>query len=178
MKNTNKNIILLLILFMPFWGVAQISENMHLNNSLENEINNHNYDDIKKNAVYFELFGNGIYYSIGFDRTLLHVSNSGFSIAHGFSYLLKNNNLFLSPQINYFYGEKHRFEIGLGLTYCILQKDETEYIFYRLGYRYQKQEGGVFYKIALTPFTVLEAAPGWNLPSIFPFMGFTIGWTF
>lgn len=180
------NIVLFLILYIPFLGITQINANTNIKDSIENEINNNlNNGNIKKNTIYLELFGNGVFYSIGYERTLVEKNYKGFSLASGFTYFpvpRGDKNILISPQILYTTGSKyHRLELGLGYTinfqYIEYANEHIEhihykdhYIFYRIGYRYRKDlknNQKIYGKIAFTPFTLkgksLEAL---ILPSI------------
>lgn len=117
------------------------------------------------NSNYIEILGNAGLYSLNFDRIFLHreqfkisgriganIWPVGYNIEQ--AYVVENNYIFLpSP---------HHVEIGPGLT---LQRkfnpsctDTTTYKWesvwfgmFRLGYRYQKDEDGFFFRFGLTP---------------------------
>jgi hypothetical protein len=122
-----------------------------------------NVNPRKKNAVYLELFGSAFAkYNITYDRIIYSKQKRNLSAALGAQYLpIRSERMdrvvSITPQINYFYGIKHHFETGLGLAY--FAKDDF-YFPLRLGYRYQKPEGGFFFKIAFTP----HFSGGWVLP--------------
>ncbi len=150
-------------------------------------ITNDNLKDVNgrlsKNSVYLELFGNSYFqYSIGYDRIVFDKENNKFSIASGIGYLPLEISSFESEwfnyiftsQVNYFTGNEHHFEAGLGFTY--IGKKNSDYydmfLLLRIGYRYQKQEGGLFIKSSLTPLYSLE------LNQFLPWAGLIVGWTF
>ena len=120
------------------------------------------------NANYIELLGNGGLYSLNFDR--IFVSRKNFKISGrvganiwpvGYkieqAYVVENNYIF--------FGGDHHFEIGPGLTlqrkFNPVCSDTSEFPKYswenvwfgmfRLGYRYQKEEEGFFFRFGLTP---------------------------
>jgi len=53
------------------------------------------------------------------------------------------------------YGKKHHLEVGIGASYLmdIIYPSYTGmwYIPFRIGYRYQRENGGFFFKIAYMP---------------------------
>jgi hypothetical protein len=136
---------------------------------------------IKRNTVYFEFFGQGLYDSFTFDR-LLHTERK---IRHSFSLGL---TIVPSPELmvwalpvsyNFIFGQKnHHLELGFGFTpmYIKLNKIQASEAFYdnpsgiqttvdyigyrrefysfftpKIGYRFQKPEGGLFMRVTFTP---------------------------
>ncbi|PLX06837.1 MAG: hypothetical protein C0596_14150 [Marinilabiliales bacterium] len=109
----------------------------------------------KSNTLYLELFGNSInYYVIGYDKIFCIAPNNRIAAACGFSWLPKVRQdgitkLNFSPHVSYLYGQRHFLEVGTGLTYEVYEK--TTAIPLRLGYRFQPDDGGFYYRIHLTP---------------------------
>ena len=72
------------------------------------------------NSIYFEALGNGGLYSVNYDR--LFTENFGARV--GFMYLSEIDFFFESAEdlllipatINYFLGNKHKFELGVGVV--------------------------------------------------------------
>lgn len=117
------------------------------------------------NSNYIEILGNGGLYSLNFDRILFHrrifkisgrIGASVFPVGYNLeqSYVIENNYIFFESP--------HHLEIGPGLTlqrkYNPSCQDETVYKWesvwfgmMRLGYRYQKDEDGFFFRFGLTP---------------------------
>ena len=134
-----------------------------------------------KNTVYLELFGSaGAVYNITYDRILISRDQNSLSAALGIQYFPLgvteegDHSIYsISPQINYFTGKIHRFELGLGLAYDF--NEESFAIPFRIGYRYQKNEGGMFYKVGFTP--VYTNVSIWN-KTILPSGGIAVGWSF
>lgn len=125
---------------------------------------------LKRNSVYFELFGNaGYLYNIGFDRIISLNEKSKIAFGAGIQYLpafdLSADDIFsISPQFSFLYGVKHHFEAGTGVAIDFLSGDKA--IPFRVGYRFQKPEGGLFLKAGIIPlftnsFPVL--GEGWTL---------------
>lgn len=134
-----------------------------------------------KNTVYLELFGSaGAVYNITYDRIILSSGQNNLSAAIGLQYFPlgvteeENHNIYsISPQINYFTGKIHRFELGLGFAYDFY---EGGFVFpLRIGYRYQKNEGGMFYKVGFTPLYSNDLF--WHT-TILPWGGIAVGWSF
>ncbi|MBK8808479.1 MAG: hypothetical protein IPO21_18345 [Bacteroidales bacterium] len=126
-----------------------------------------------KNTVFVEIFGNSFFlYNVGYDRILM--SKGKRNISAGLGTQVIDGEFSLSPQVNYFYGIKHHIETGIGFTYYFIS--DCYIIPVRIGYRYQKPEGGLLIKVALTPFY------GRNIPfdnsNFMPWAGLTLGWTF
>jgi hypothetical protein len=121
--------------------------------------------DPARNANFIELGGNGGLYSINFDRIFLYKENFKISGRAGFnifpvgyqieqSYLLENNYIFFK--------NPHHLEIGPGLTLqekynpscandSIYKWESVWFAMMRVGYRYQKQEDGFFFRAAVLP---------------------------
>lgn len=117
------------------------------------------------NSNYIEILGNGGLYSLNFDRIFLYrpafkisgragamIWPNGYNIEQG--YVVENNYIFFNGD--------HHLEIGPGLTlqrkYNPSCKDTITYKWesiwfgmFRLGYRYQKESDGFFFRFGLTP---------------------------
>jgi hypothetical protein len=179
----NYYIISLIFLLLP---CAVISQEI-----IENEPIRNNMSEYKKNSLYVEFGGNGFIYSLGYDRLFFSENKLRMSLSLGTSYSHffheNEGSVFILPQINSLYGEKHNLELGIGFSWPIIrialnQQDYNSmnlyFVFYRLGYRYQKKDGGLLLKFAFTPFTIIDPNPPWDYDFINPWLGVTIGWTF
>jgi hypothetical protein len=126
----------------------------------------------RRNAVYFELFGPGILYSVNYERRISpHVSlRAGFttwSLGHSILtlFLLEESKFTAFPvMVNYITGpmKSHHFEIGAGVMPSFFSgkaffsdedaKDQSLLLgIGSLGYRYQPPDGGFFFRVTLTP---------------------------
>jgi hypothetical protein len=120
---------------------------------------------LKKNTVFFEIGGNAIIYSINYDR-LFNVSRKfKMSARIGIHYTNKfplqyYRTVCIPLEISglySFFRDKHFVEIGTGLSYLnsydrITNHSEDIIILaLRLGYRFQKPEGGLFIKVGFVP---------------------------
>ena len=129
----------------------------------------------QSNTIYFELLGNGLAYSLNYDRMVtdkisvragyggLTVSNS--TVSSGVI-VTEDIKITLIPVLaNYLRGEgNHKLEMGGGIV--LVSVDYTGNVADvdfslaadgaiptgNLGYRYQKSEGGFFFKASLCPF--------------------------
>lgn len=124
--------------------------------------------DLKRNSVYIELAGNGIIYSVNYDR-VIPLSNQ-FKLAPrvGIALLPTSkdsdySNLILPIEINALWAKnkesKNHFEFGVGLNLVTVKiqfiNDPSETIYLakvttgRLGFRHQKPKGGFMYRVGL-----------------------------
>ena len=154
-----------------------------------------------QHTIYGEFLGNsGLWYNVGYNCVLKIKDRHKISFSSGlqyFPYLSKiydsdNNskqtlavsNFSFSPQISYLYGKSHNLEIGVGWVFDF-QIDHIENhsnsftwgIPLNIGYRYQKEDGGLFLKISWNPaytefyyIDLLKFTPFWG--------GASIGYTF
>jgi len=189
MKNVNKHFFLLILVFIPFVVISQIKINknfIYSFDSLDYKTNTLNNETFAKNAVHFELLGNGLIYSLGYERIFIHKQKHKLFGNFGFSYWKNDYDYALSSQIGYLYGCKRKFEFGFGYSLLLTYEDHPYVVenpqflydhlfFLRIGYRYQKAEEGIFYKAAFTPFHYKDSG---FLPLIMPWIGIAIGYTF
>ncbi len=145
-----------------------------------------------KNAAFIELAGNAGLYSLNLDRIYLYKESIKLSARGGFAphmngyymeqrYVFENNFILLP--------NPHHLEFGIGTTmhrnYNPTQGDTANYkwenIWFgtmRCGYRYQKQDDGLFIRAALTPILFSRDVVGFH-PDYFQFwVGASIGVSF
>jgi hypothetical protein len=121
----------------------------------------------KSNAVYLELGGPGLIYSLGYEATFYH--NRQLSIISGFGmeYLPVPGGggaLYIQPGALYHFGKNGAIEFGLALDYIFEGKEERytdggsyiTCIVPRLGYRCTFHENRVFFRCGLTPIMVMD----------------------
>ena len=129
----------------------------------------------QNNTIYLELLGNGLLYSLNYDRMV----TDNISVRAGYGGLTVSNSTVSSGVIvtedikitlipvlaNYLRGEgNHKLEIGGGIVLVSLDYTgnvaDVDFSLAadgaiptgNLGYRYQKSEGGFFFKASLCPF--------------------------
>ncbi len=130
--------------------------------------------DTLKNQVSLEIFGNGIKYSVNYERLLTNWTKLNIASRVGFGYYPFNNETLSVPvEITTFWGGDRNFvETGLGMTFCNretypngfsygktpankkseatkIQKNQMLVVF-RFGYRYQKPNGRSSLRFGLT----------------------------
>ncbi len=164
-------------------------------------------EQVAENTIYSELLGNaasGI--SLNYDRIVLKKEKVALSISIGagiiptniikFSHVSRINYLIFGIPVsaNLLFGKNNNhIEIGTGITFQQGMYGEgprfskTLFGVFRLGYRYQQEAGGFFWKIGFTPFipikeygtlTIAENAPEINGLAIVPMAGLAFGYTF
>ncbi len=141
---------------------------------------------IAPNGIYLELLGNGIIYSINYDRMF----NESVGGRIGFSYFpsvpaffTSTEDIFVIPvMINTFVGTgDSKLELGAGIVYARAtlstifsdQKEDAAGIAGTLtiGYRYQERTGGLVFRIGFTPFFKFNG-------EFMPYAGVSIGTSF
>lgn len=146
-----------------------------------------------KNAGFIELGGNGGLYSLNFDRIYFYKEavklsgRIGFTpLPHGHyfeqAYVIENNFIFLP--------NPHHLEFGIGATMFRRYNEKPSsnngdyaweniwFSIWRLGYRYQKQDDGLFFRAAITPAFMSHDALG-NHPNYFQWSGgISVGMSF
>jgi hypothetical protein len=135
---------------------------------------------IKRTTVYFEAFGQGLYNTIGVDRLYHTERRIKTSFSKGIT-IIPHPELFVLGipfSYNFIFGQKnHHLETGLGFTVMYLRSGRISasesyyddngnwqnhhyighqsywysYFTPRLSYRYQKPEGGFFWRLSFTP---------------------------
>lgn len=119
----------------------------------------------RKNSVNFETFGHGLYYSLSYERILINDYHFRLAVQAGAAvYPYPDQiDIWVPISINYIrpFGikRKHHVEIGIG---HILRYDQfyhgyqinpwQTFISGKLGYRYQKPNGRLIFKVLFTPF--------------------------
>lgn len=153
---------------------------------------------LARHSLYFELFGNGGWYSFNYDNLIFSKNGFKMSARVGLSYYLPftyNNLTAVSApvELNFFYGRKSNVEIGLGCT-SLLSNGFYLTPMIRVGYRYQDPDGGIFIRAGIlfvllnnnfseqfTFQSVDRYSMGKKIPPKLPRIGlslFSIGYTF
>ena len=123
---------------------------------------------LKRNTIFIELLGNGGFYSLNYDRILISKEKWKLAGRAGVSYFNFfddfNTQYYAIPlEVSYLVGKgNHYLETGLGITpfYKFGEgieefNHEQKTLFItstaRIGYRYQRKDGGFFFKAGWTP---------------------------
>ncbi len=159
----------------------------------------HKNADPKRNTIFFEAGGNSFFYSINYDRLLKIKEKWRLAGRIGGMYVntftnIKRSMIGIPMEFSYLRGHSNRFfELGIGVSGIYDQyypqsnlntsdvvKDLVLFSVLRLGYRHQKHEGGLFYKIGLTPLAgaIIDLNRDYR-PEKFasPWVSASIGWT-
>ncbi len=155
------------------------------------EINIKKGDEIKRNTLFLELFGQGIFLSLNADYRF----RPNFTFRAGLSYLIFGWGIPLS--LNYITGKNssHHLELGLGITLgagaSIFGGSPVSFYFLtaNFGYRYQPKNGGLVFRISFTPLFFIEkiekssrinretgTVESYNRIVITPFAGISLGY--
>ena len=171
MKNFIVNICCLLLGCCSFC----FAQDAISHDSIENKKNN------IQHTLFLELWGSssGVY-NITYDCLFPLAKKHKIALATGIEYIpFETNRVFsvwtrvgVSIQVNYLYGKKNNYlEVGTGINFPELfrpmpnyKPNGTEWEFrpfyyaipFRIGYRYQKAEGGFFWKIGIVEFFTNE----------------------
>jgi hypothetical protein len=133
---------------------------------------------IAKNAIYFELLGNGGFYSINYERNIHpniygRIGFATFQTSELFDRTVTGRITTVPIIVSYLTGKnKNHFELGGGLLLGYKKEvsfsgtifDITSFI----GYRYQSLNKGFLFRIGLTPFISLNNT---NYPDSFLLSG-------
>lgn len=149
-------------------------------------------NNIKKNSVYLEIAGSGLLYSVNYDRLLIIDNKMRFSttvavwyIPHiesisDFKYMIGS-----SVGFNTLFGKQTHFaELGINFAYMNMKDTEdniyhTAYLPIRLGYRYQKDDGGLFLRASLMPIiAIYQDADAEFLYPVTPHFSIGVGYGF
>jgi hypothetical protein len=127
------------------------------------------YVEVKKmkpNSIYFELGGNGIKYSVNYDRVLIRQGWVRPSIRVGYATWTNNTRrTVLAPlEGNILIGKAADFlELGVGKTLGLDFNDNGPH-FFRIGYRYQGNKTPIMARFAVLPIidpNNIELLPVW-----------------
>ena len=137
-----------------------------------------------RNAFYVELLGNGLIYSVNYDRRLTDnlAGRVGFAFVSGEDSDGDRASIVIAPVMgSYLFGEGNsHFEAGLGVLLASASVEDVgsgdEDWFDEtvegstvlgtgvLGYRYQRPDGGFVFRVGLTPvFTTSDFAPWFGI---------------
>ncbi len=139
-----------------------------------------------RNTIYLGIDAYGAYPSINYDRIFFDRGRVKYSFGLGFAlwqtpkYGEVDWATHVPVQLNAIFGSKnHHPEIGIGFTYRYMNttpesKYEKHLFPLRVGYRYQKPDGGLFLR---ADFLAVYRPNAAFTPSVIPSFGFGIGYT-
>jgi hypothetical protein len=149
-----------------------------------------NFKFSKVNSVEFNIAGHGIYYSFGYERLLINRRKYKLSAKIDLAYYPASLNIaqavWIPTTINQIVSfGKHHAELGAGILISrdniykkhrdnYMEKQWEKYGIFSFGYRHQKNNSRILYKILFTP--VIEYSTGYS--EIYPLFGGTIGYLF
>lgn len=125
---------------------------------------------VKRNSIYIEAFGQGLLNSISYDRLFRSEKKIQSSLSVGVTIMpsLGISDFYSGAQLSYnslYAMNNHHIELGLGLNFLMDEvKNGVDYLgeagvlrnYYlyftpKLGYRFQRPQGGVFFRLTFTP---------------------------
>lgn len=135
--------------------------------------------DSLKNTLFLELFGNGIYYSVNYERQFSHqfVARGGLSFYH--------NTIVVPLTFGKFFGKKkNHFELTAGVDFRSyydtfeLARENEILITGFVGYRLQNLAKFFLFRIGLTPFIYIYDIEGELSTDILISGGLSVGYRF
>jgi hypothetical protein len=131
-------------------------------------------NSFRKQTIYIEAASKGAFYSINYDR-LFHKREKS-SLSYRVGAFIEKDGIAFPMGLSLFTGkQQHHADFSLVLTpyidhyHSFLAKEDLSdkylYIASTAGYRYQKVQGGLFFKIAIGPLLFLDPPSDhfWNM---------------
>ena len=187
--------IVLFLLFVIFMRVSSYAQDITTTISGVQS----NFQDLKKNTIYFEALGNGGFYSVNYDRLLTpniacRVGLSFFpSIIPDATTYLYTMPIGASYLLN-FAGTPSYLEAGIGITPAlqiyegwfvsptgqpVTSASQIDVVLApMLGYRLQPQQGGLNFRLLWTPLIIVTQGFTPSLNPISYWFGISLGHTF
>lgn len=119
------------------------------------------------NSVHLELLGNGLIYSLNYERTIVDRLSARVGVGYFKVNRAVNSNEGVSLttvpiMVNYLVGSKSsHLEVGIGICIVTLEANIEKTLGVSgsatlgtatFGYRYQRDDGGIIFRIGVTPF--------------------------
>jgi hypothetical protein len=131
-------------------------------NMLCDEIMSSDSSIVKKNAVYFELGGNSIAYSVNYEKILYISESFKYTVGTGLSLIPGesgppihwNSDIIVSPQTHFLFGNTKYFDLGVGVT--LLPFNHWGFIPIFLGYRYQNDSKRKFFRMGMVIYKAID----------------------
>lgn len=141
---------------------------------------------LKRNYVFFELGGNGLNYSLNYERILLSKNKNQFSMRAGFALYKDPKTEFTFPLlVNYIRSvsnnRKHNIEFGIGTTLNSDYSLHDEFIIKplisgQIGYKYIKNN--FLFRVNCTPLIEVDNGRAYLLGLFGVWGGISIGYSF
>lgn len=162
-------------------------------------------NSFSKNTIYFEVLGTGGLYSFNYDRIILSKNKFKGSFTSGVSYggmpmrivninspanerdLINGWSVVIPCRINFLYGRLHNLEAGLGPIFLLnthtrnLYGSQIIFDLLTINYRYQKKNGGYFFKCGASIINkIVDYKYGWlfNTNTRYVTANLSFGYTF
>ncbi|MBS4013910.1 MAG: hypothetical protein KGZ97_09180 [Bacteroidetes bacterium] len=151
--------------------------------SFSKTYSNNNEFWINNHSIYLEIGGNAGLYSLNYDVNYYSKNINSFGGRFGLAVIPSSTLPSVFPfEIYGLLGKTYHFiEYGLGYTQIFYLVDQSlnpsSIILARLGYRYQKRQKGIMYRIGFTPI-LKNATDKFGVFRLTPFAGISIGWAF
>ena len=134
---------------------------------------------VKKNAVYTELGGSGLLYSLNYEYRIPVNANQRLALGAGTSVIGTDKFNFIGiTSVNYLIGRKNIFEVGISPAYIFTNSNFL--MSARIGYRYESSSGLLF-RVGFSPIYGKFAETGLKEYSgkvILPWGYLSVGYTF
>jgi hypothetical protein len=127
-----------------------------------------------RNTFYIEAFGQGLLNSLSYDRLFRTDKKTTHSVSAGITWVpvIGIGDFYSGMQVSYnflFSLKNHHLELGAGLNALMdretigveylgekgIQKNYYTYLTPKLGYRFQRSHGGIFFRLTFTPLFAL-----------------------
>ena len=121
--------------------------------------------EIAQNSIHLELLGNGLIYSLNYERII--VENFGARLGIGYWQVNESGGdnkttlMTVPVMVNYLLGSKSsKLELGVGICYINYSEATEEFLGVdesatlgtaTFAYRYQRPEGGIMFRAGVTP---------------------------
>jgi len=181
-----------LLIFIIVFSVSAKSQDYAFNNYDSGMNSKHSGSDtlrkktcLNNTAFYAEFAGNGGVYSVNYDRRIFGNDKNSFNIRIGIGYIPskeEEDDIFIPFELLLITGKgRHHPEFGLGLTMENRPERSGTWepnLFGRIGYRFQKPDGGWLFRIGFTPYSSYFNDYTGADHLIQPFGGISVGYSF
>lgn len=157
-----------------FFNVLLLSFTLNAQDAPQLGVKNYEVRTIARNAVNFELGGNGFIYTLSYDRLFFQSDyyKSGIRVGFGVVPLASQVEesgravVFIPIEYNSLFGlKKHHLEVSVGATYTTIIQGSELWITGRVGYRMQGEKGGFFFRAGMVLMYLPYANPQlWTNP--------------